>query len=219
MTGDREGPTAEGFSSPARPRADWYADPLRRHALRFFDGQDWTDRVSDAGMTTTDAVDLELAVWLEGRAGDRRSAWPGWVALPSLGVGVVAIIAAGIAAGLADRRGVDPLVTVAIGAGVLYALLLAHCLVIGRAFGSGRGLRFDFAFNFRPADLAWGFAISIAARIAAVLVTLPLAFLDEDLLVPDRDLLQGDEFAVGLLVVTSVVALVLAPILEELFFR
>lgn len=47
----------------------------------------------------------------------------------------------------------------------------------------------------------------------------PLAFLDEHLLVPDQNLFEGVEFSIGLLVVTSVTAVVLAPILEELFFR
>jgi hypothetical protein len=38
----------------------WHADPRRRHDLRYHDGEQWTDQVSDAGVTSTDAVD---AAW------------------------------------------------------------------------------------------------------------------------------------------------------------
>jgi hypothetical protein len=35
-------------------RADWYPDPSRRHELRYFDGTNWTDHVSDHGGQSTD---------------------------------------------------------------------------------------------------------------------------------------------------------------------
>lgn len=35
--------------SQARPPAGWYADPGRRHELRFWDGKGWTEHVSDGG--------------------------------------------------------------------------------------------------------------------------------------------------------------------------
>lgn len=34
--------------------ADWYVDPLGRYDGRFFDGEDWTDQVSDSGVLATD---------------------------------------------------------------------------------------------------------------------------------------------------------------------
>ncbi|MGD9791979.1 MAG: phospholipid scramblase-related protein [Acidimicrobiia bacterium] len=36
--------------------ANWYPDPLRRHQLRYWDGQAWTDHVSDNGIQGTDPV-------------------------------------------------------------------------------------------------------------------------------------------------------------------
>ena len=34
--------------------AGWQADPFGRHELRYFDGTDWTEHVSDAGVQSTD---------------------------------------------------------------------------------------------------------------------------------------------------------------------
>lgn len=36
--------------------ANWYPDPNGRHELRYWDGNAWTDHVSDAGVTSTDPV-------------------------------------------------------------------------------------------------------------------------------------------------------------------
>jgi hypothetical protein len=35
-----------------QPPAGWYPDPLGGHPLRYWDGQHWTDHVSDGGPTT-----------------------------------------------------------------------------------------------------------------------------------------------------------------------
>lgn len=36
--------------------ANWYPDPMGRHELRYFDGANWTDHVSDRGITAVDPV-------------------------------------------------------------------------------------------------------------------------------------------------------------------
>lgn len=36
--------------------AGWYPDPTSRHELRYYDGTDWTEHVSNAGVTSTDPV-------------------------------------------------------------------------------------------------------------------------------------------------------------------
>ncbi len=44
-------PTTE----PAAPApAAWLADPLKRHGLRYWDGSQWTEHVSDSGITSID---------------------------------------------------------------------------------------------------------------------------------------------------------------------
>lgn len=59
--------------------ANWYADPMGRHELRYWDGAQWTDHVSDQGVTgvdpptgqpsadSMDKVDSALSVGNEGR--------------------------------------------------------------------------------------------------------------------------------------------------------
>jgi hypothetical protein len=42
------------MASPPR----WYPDPARRHQLRYWDGGRWTERVSDNGIESFDAVDF-----------------------------------------------------------------------------------------------------------------------------------------------------------------
>ncbi len=36
--------------------AAWYADPCHRHEYRYWDGEAWTDQVSDHGQTSNDPV-------------------------------------------------------------------------------------------------------------------------------------------------------------------
>jgi hypothetical protein len=36
--------------------AAWLSDPRGRHEFRYWDGEAWTDNVSDAGHTSTDPV-------------------------------------------------------------------------------------------------------------------------------------------------------------------
>jgi hypothetical protein len=39
--------------SPSTSRAAWYPDPSNRHVMRWWDGQQWTNHVSDGGATTS----------------------------------------------------------------------------------------------------------------------------------------------------------------------
>jgi hypothetical protein len=42
---------------PASPPAGWYKDPLTRHELRYWDGNTWTEYVSDSGKDSSDAIE------------------------------------------------------------------------------------------------------------------------------------------------------------------
>ena len=46
-------PQQQPQSPPASP-AGWYADPLGRHQLRYYDGSQWTEHVSSNGTTSID---------------------------------------------------------------------------------------------------------------------------------------------------------------------
>lgn len=208
-----------GCLDPGARRPDWYADPMGRHALRFWDGAQWTERISDAGRVGTDPVDVDLAEFLSQRGGDPRARWPGWVAALSVGVGLVAIVLAGVAARLADTGASSPAVPLAVGSVTLYSILLACCWAVRRSLGTQRGMAFDFGLHFRWGDIGWGFVASLVGRIAAVLLMLPFAFADEDFVVPDAQRVEGIERTAVVLVAFTVSAFVLAPIFEELFFR
>jgi hypothetical protein len=39
------------------PKAEWYPDPLRRHELRYWDGNTWTKHVADNGAQSTDSIE------------------------------------------------------------------------------------------------------------------------------------------------------------------
>jgi uncharacterized protein YxjI len=47
------GPPQQPQSAPGTP-AGWYADPLGRHQMRYFDGAQWTEHVSSNGQTSID---------------------------------------------------------------------------------------------------------------------------------------------------------------------
>ena len=55
--------------------ADWYRDPLQRHELRYYDGTEWTDHVSNGGVVSTDALRSRMdrvdAFMTVGNEGDR----------------------------------------------------------------------------------------------------------------------------------------------------
>jgi membrane protease YdiL (CAAX protease family) len=204
-------------TEPRRP--DWYADPLGRHSLRYWDGDRWTERVSDGGRLGTDPADAELAEWLAQRGGEQRAAWPGWVAPSSVAVAIAAIAGANLAARLVDDSGASAEVVLAVGGLTLYGALLAFCWFVRRRVGTARGMRFDFAFVFKASDVGWGFLVSVAGRLAAVALVLPLIFIDEDYVVGDTDRFEGVGDDLPVLIGFTIVAVVMAPIFEELFFR
>ena len=40
----------------SNPAANWYPDPTGRHQQRWWDGQRWSDHVSDNGATSVDPL-------------------------------------------------------------------------------------------------------------------------------------------------------------------
>ena len=44
-----------------KPREGWYRDPSRRHHQRYWDGEDWTQRVRDDGIDSVDSGPIEVA--------------------------------------------------------------------------------------------------------------------------------------------------------------
>ena len=56
-----------GPTTPPAP-ANWYADPLGRHELRYFDGTNWTERLSYP--RASDSDDVRADVYFELPSGE-----------------------------------------------------------------------------------------------------------------------------------------------------
>lgn len=199
------------------PGPDWYRDPAGRHALRYWDGAAWTARVADGRIESIDVVDPERLAALHETGGDLRGGWP-WIVAPACVatflVAEVLVVLAARGMRWAGEGGIWP---IALGATILYGALLVAALVAHHRYGE-RSFVDTFGLRFRWSDLAWGFVLSVAARIAAVVVVLPLLLIDPDLIGTN---VPGDDVAldVGLLLALTVTAGIAAPLVEEIFFR
>jgi len=185
--------------------------------MRYWDGGVWTEQVADGRSTSTDPQDpARLAVLWE-RGGDLRGDWPPGLAVVCIGVFLgaeVAIVVAARGMRWAGEGGIWP---IAIGASILYGALLVAALVAHHRYGD-RSIADTFGLRFRWSDIAWGFLLSVVARIAAVIVLIPLVLIDPDLIgtnVPGRDV----PLDVGLLLALTTTAGIAAPLVEEIFFR
>jgi uncharacterized protein len=203
----------------ARPPADWYPDPSGAHQHRYWDGERWTDGVADDGVVTEDPLDPAgaEAAWDELR--DHRARWPGWVAVAAVGgmvAGVVVAVALAVAVDLTIGGDLPVVIASVVG---LYGTLLATCVAVGRRLGTPRGLFADFGLRIRWADVGWGLLLGLLARVVSVLVVLPFILIDEDLggsNLPSEEDLGGD---VSLAIAFFVMAVLVAPFVEEIFFR
>lgn len=199
----------------------WYPDPGDASGpVRYWDGARWTPWQSRGDVMTEVPLSVEGAAAAWDSIRDHRAPWPGPAAAVALAA-LVASTALALGALVVGRRlGLDTfageLTSSAVG---LYTGMLASCWAIQRRWGSGAGFRRDFGIEYRARDWLRGLLGSLAARglamVAAVLLVLLIrSFEDESYqLTPD----DGIGW-VGVLVF-AFVAVVVAPIVEEIFFR
>jgi uncharacterized protein len=199
------------------PGPDWYRDPAGRHALRYWDGEAWTDRVADGSTIASDPQDSARLAELWETGGDLRGSWPWAVAPACVAVFVVAELLVVVAARGMRWAGEGGIWPIAVGATLLYGSLLITSIVVHRRYGE-RSFFDTFGLRFHWTDIPWGFLLSVVARIAAVVVLIPLVLIDPDLIgsnVPGEDV----SLDVGLLLTLTIVAGIAAPLVEEIFFR
>ena len=202
--------------APALPPAAWYPDPSGVGEMRYWNGTAWTPGVVIAGQVTERAMP-----WPPVRSTpppDDRPELPARAAgygLAGFLVGLVLAVALGL---LAHLAGLPDIAVLAVNSLGLWTGLLAACWRASRRYGTGNVLR-DFGLRLSGADVSWGLLMSIAARVAGAFVLVPFVFGDREFLGTNRGTFGDVDASAASFLAFSVIAVVGAPIVEELFFR
>jgi membrane protease YdiL (CAAX protease family) len=137
--------------------------------------------------------------------------------LPQFFIGLVAFVAVVVAVNLLalalPRDAQGPLLFAAVLAG--YGALFGTALLASKRRGTGSLAR-DFGLSFRPVDLAIGLGVGLAAKIVGVLVAIPLVGLSGG--TPTSNVPLQNDFLWTVLN-TVIATTLVAPVVEELFFR
>lgn len=205
------------MSGARLPPAGWYRDPGGAFAHRYWDGERWTDGVSDRkGVVSESPLPPEgaAAAW-EARA-DHRKPFNGWIALLAVGIFLASSIVGGIFAVVGDQ--LSTAASLVLGAAGSYGCLFLACWWISRWRGTG-DLRRDFGLAYGRGDWWRGIVISLAARVAAVIVVVIVVAFSEDLAGSNTAAFDDHKDSLAFVLCAALVAVVMAPFFEELFFR
>jgi membrane protease YdiL (CAAX protease family) len=186
------------FAPPTAPPAGWYLDPWRRATYRWWDGQAWSWQVHTPAPPPTPAPTLPIAAGL----------W-GLLAITAVLIGLHLV--ASVVAGFLPIVPAVILVTAA-----LYGPMAWFCFYASRRWGTGR-VRTDLGVTARPIDAALGLAVAFIALQAERIVFIAVQLLQ----LPVRSNTEGVSVSDdrGLYLTLAAVAIVAAPVVEELFFR
>ncbi|HJR24419.1 MAG TPA: CPBP family intramembrane glutamic endopeptidase, partial [Acidimicrobiales bacterium] len=147
--------------------------------------------------------------------------WPGWVAAVALvGAVVSAVMAVGAIAG-GEGIGLDgPAAELGLGVLGLHTGLIGTCWLVHLRLGTGRGFFADFGLAYQPGDWWRGLIGSFAARAGAIVMSLVALLWSTDFVGTNAEPYEDEvELTLPLVLLFGLVAVVLAPIVEELFFR
>jgi membrane protease YdiL (CAAX protease family) len=143
---------------------------------------------------------------------------PSGAALIAL-VGFVAGMAASIGLSFAGRAlGLARVERLVISQAGLWTGLLGACRTVSRRFRSGRLIP-DFGLKIGWGDVGWGLLMSLAARMAVSLAVLPIALVARRLAGANDAVFRTFRPEAAGFLVAAVLAVVGAPVVEELFFR
>jgi membrane protease YdiL (CAAX protease family) len=204
---------AERFHAPVPP-AGWYADPWSTRQLRWWDGTRWSHH-------TTKPVPTRWRIRSPASVKPRDPA-PVFPFFAALGL-IVGIVASRTLGGVVLHLVVDHLVrSWTIGALAFYVIayggIALTCIGLSSRYGSGR-LTMDFGWRFQRGDVLRGPVVCVLTGLVAGPVLSPW--------VNNRGVQRGSELlrysethqSVAGAVILVVVAIVVAPLLEELAFR
>jgi membrane protease YdiL (CAAX protease family) len=222
-----------GYHAPTLPPAAWYPDPSGVGELRYWNGTEWTPGVVIGGQVTERAmpwppVRPTHAGYGYGAYGtyapaptvepDERAELPGRAAWYGLAGFVAGLVAGLLLAFLATQLNLPEVVVLVLNVAALWTGLLGACWLVSRRYGSGNLSR-DYGLTFRGKDFSWGLVSSLAARFAAAIVVIPFFFAGRRFLGTNQGVYGEVRDSVPGFVVFAVIAVIGAPLVEELFFR
>ena len=194
-------PAVVAPAPPATWPPSWYPDPWEPGTVRWWDGHAWTEHTARPAVAPPEPFRTLPVV----------AAW--------LGLVVTAAALVGARLGLEVLGRFDlPIVVYALLATILgYGPMVAYCWWACRRWGTG-SLADDVGARVRWIDLGWGPIIwisawvgGIAAAIVVYALHLPIKSNTDGI-----DRYSGDR---GVLIAFLIVAVVVAPLVEELMFR
>ncbi|MCU1484323.1 MAG: hypothetical protein JWN67_1069 [Actinomycetia bacterium] len=201
------------------PPAGWYKDPGGAFAHRYWDGERWTDGVSDKkGVVSQSPIRPEDVAAASAASEDHRQQFSAWIALLAVVMFLVASVVGAFFALAGDQ--VSSAAALLLGAVGNYGTLLLVCLWISRWKGTG-DLRRDYGIAYGKGDWWRGIVLSIAARVAATIVAVVVVVLLSNNDAAGSNTAVFDEHKDSLLFVLTagIVAVAMAPLFEELYFR
>lgn len=205
------------------PPANWYPDPSGVAELRYWDGRSWTATVSVGGhmferaMPPPPPPPLQQPYVVSPPRPEPQPRLPGRAAVIALVGFVLGLTASIVLSLLGAAVGLPRVVRLLMGQAGLWTGLFGACLVVSRRFGSGHVAR-DFGLVVAWSDIGWGLLMSLAGRIAVAIAVIP--FLPFQRLVGGNDeVFRVFRTDTASFVVVALLAVVGAPIVEELFFR
>lgn len=197
----------------------WYDDPGHQHHLRYWDGDRWTDGVADGTTVTEDPLPDDPSATADPAVTDDRARLPGRaVAVAAFGAVVGYMMGFGASRLSLSAWPQHRALAVAFGFVGLWTGLAGGCWMASAHWGTGNVFR-DLGLRAEGADVIRGFIASFAARLASVVVLLPIFLVNRKLIGSNVVTPQRVHDGTLGVVVLAVCAVIGAPIIEELFFR
>jgi len=146
------------------------------------------------------------------------------VQLPALAIGyalagfVVGIVGGIVLAVIGNALGLPDIGILILNLIGLWTGLLGSCWLASRRWGTGHVAR-DFGLRIQGADAGYGALMSLAARFAGGIVVIPFLFGPRRLLENNAETYGKVTDSWGPFLVFALIAVIGAPIVEELFFR
>jgi membrane protease YdiL (CAAX protease family) len=217
--------------APIVAAAGWYADPWHRFQWRWWDGAGWTSFVATGQWSGTDShYGPAPAAWprtgqwdwpVTTAPADSKPELPkyplraGWLALAGIAGGTALSLVVGLLTWWITR---SPATTDVIGQAGLWAGLIAAMVAVSRRYGTGRIAR-DFLLRAKWIDAPLGVLWAIVARFAAGFALIFVLQISHRFAGVNGEELRNARHNVAEMVVLFLIAVVGAPIIEEMFFR